>query len=978
MAEGQHSARGYRVFEWINRNIKALSIVIIVVAVVLGVVGPMAASEDQPSFNSGGEIYDTDELVVDRFDSDSPFRGASFFVETDDVTATPDPRVHDVLTAAALREFKANADAVRSRYSSGDEAALVTVFDNDLGVEIDGIFSIADAVDDVLPGGLATATDADVKVALSNLLDDTAPTVGLRFTLSRLATRELRTVETGSIEVWRAPAFIAQVRYDVDAFEGGVEVDGFEGTSNLDAERWLRDVQVELRGDGNETSVLGIAIDGGLVGEEQFEEAAPFIFLAVAFIVLLVGALLRSYWAAMLAAIGLSIVMMSYNGINSLIGIKIESPLIIFVAPIALISFGIDFFIHGAGRAREVQVEGYPRERAYPLGATALFTALLLAAASSVAAFLSNATSGIEAITQFGFAAAISITLSYLVLGLVSPRQLLAVEEALGPRPEDHGLHIWRRLGFVGAAIVGGMVVTLSIVMPAIGAPMFLVVLVGLLFLLPYRLTKRRNAKAAAAGKPMTDAVKGAGHGFTAAGSIVHFLARWRVFTVPVVGVLAIAGLWAFFQVESQFEIKDFFSSKTDFVKSLDKLETHLGSSAAGNAYVYVEGDLTEPGAIIAMEATLADLEAADAAGEIEVLRDFNGELEHAPNAMTLVRLVMATDDARTAVSAASGATLTDGDGDGLPDSPGDVGAIYDYIHSNGVPGSGGVTLYRPDQVQGSLYVSGDTQGTRVEVLVPSVVDDPNVLAVRALLDEEREDLASAFASLGTPPDLLSVSGGGIVAQDELSGFTEAMQFSLPVAVLLTFILALIVMRSWLYAGITMVPIVLVVFWIYGFMLLADYKINVITATIAAIAIGVGIDYATHFTVRFREELRGEPSRFPALRRAGVGTGGALALSALTSMTGFLVMATAPMPMFATFGVLTAVMIIFALLVSLLVLPSLLLLVTPSLKGEERARLEEAITGGEFAYDPHARETAELRHPAEEEREQESGGNEGA
>ena len=53
-------------------------------------------------------------------------------------------------------------------------------------------------------------------------------------------------------------------------------------------------------------------------------------------------------------------------------------------------------------------------------------------------------------------------------------------------------------------------------------------------------------------------------------------------------------------------------------------------------------------------------------------------------------------------------------------------------------------------------------------------------------------------------------------------------------------------------------------------------------------------------------------------------------LSALTSVMGFLVLALAPMPMFSTFGVLTAVMIIESLLVAVLVLPSLLVLVTPS------------------------------------------------
>jgi len=268
----------------------------------------------------------------------------------------------------------------------------------------------------------------------------------------------------------------------------------------------------------------------------------------------------------------------------------------------------------------------------------------------------------------------------------------------------------------------------------------------------------------------------------------------------------------------------------------------------------------------------------------------------------------------------------------------------------------------RPDQVQGALYVGGDTQATLVLVNVPSITDEANITEVRTTLEDEAADLETTLSALG-PVELVAVSGGGILTADTLSSFTSSMLTSLPIAIAVTFLLSLIVMRSFRYAAITMVPILLVVAWVYGFMYVVGYRINVITATIAAISIGVGIDYATHFTVRFRQEFEGEPSRFPALRRAGEGTGGALAISAVTSITGFLVMATAPMPMFATFGVLTAVMIFFAMIVSLLVLPSLLLLVTPSRKGEERAELEEAITHGEFEYEQHAPETAELRHP---------------
>lgn len=79
----------------------------------------------------------------------------------------------------------------------------------------------------------------------------------------------------------------------------------------------------------------------------------------------------------------------------------------------------------------------------------------------------------------------------------------------------------------------------------------------------------------------------------------------------------------------------------------------------------------------------------------------------------------------------------------------------------------------------------------------------------------------------------------------------------------------------------------------------------------------------------------------------------------MTSVIGFWALSLAPTPIFATFGELTAVMVIFALGVSLLVLPSLLLVVTPSRKGEEREELEKRITRGEYKYEPHKKPTAE-------------------
>ena len=173
-----------------------------------------------------------------------------------------------------------------------------------------------------------------------------------------------------------------------------------------------------------------------------------------------------------------------------------------------------------------------------------------------------------------------------------------------------------------------------------------------------------------------------------------------------------------------------------------------------------------------------------------------------------------------------------------------------------------------------------------------------------------------------------------------LAAFTRSMVVSLPLAILLTLVLASLLLRSFRYAVVSVIPIAFVVTGVYAFMAVAGYTVNVVTATIAAIAVGVGIDFSTHFTARYREELRSQPDRLSAVRRAGEGTGGALVLSALTSVLGFAVMAFAPNPIFATFGVLTSVMIGLALIVALVVLPSMLVLATP------QAAEPAPVTGG--------------------------------
>jgi len=98
----------------------------------------------------------------------------------------------------------------------------------------------------------------------------------------------------------------------------------------------------------------------------------------------------------------------------------------------------------------------------------------------------------------------------------------------------------------------------------------------------------------------------------------------------------------------------------------------------------------------------------------------------------------------------------------------------------------------------------------------------------------------------------------------------------------------------------------------------------IIAVVIAAIGIGIGVDYAIHIGERFVEERDGGREPIAALTRTVQGTGGALLASAATTAAGFGVLALALVPSLQRFGFITAVAISYAFLASVLVLPSLL------------------------------------------------------
>ena len=142
-------------------------------------------------------------------------------------------------------------------------------------------------------------------------------------------------------------------------------------------------------------------------------------------------------------------------------------------------------------------------------------------------------------------------------------------------------------------------------------------------------------------------------------------------------------------------------------------------------------------------------------------------------------------------------------------------------------------------------------------------------------------------------------------------------------------------------AIITTFPILIVVIWLYGMISAAGYGLNMVTVAIAAMSLGVGIDYVIHVVERYREEREKGRSVHSSLVAMGGASGLALVGSAVSDVTGFAIISLSPMGFFSAFGLFCALMIALSFIASMIITSSVFGMI-----GWREVRAESKKAGG--------------------------------
>ena len=138
-----------------------------------------------------------------------------------------------------------------------------------------------------------------------------------------------------------------------------------------------------------------------------------------------------------------------------------------------------------------------------------------------------------------------------------------------------------------------------------------------------------------------------------------------------------------------------------------------------------------------------------------------------------------------------------------------------------------------------------------------------------------------------------------------------------------------VLFQSFNLALIGIVPNLMAALLVLGGMGWAGVPLDMMTITIAAISIGIGVDNTIHYVHRFKREFKLDGDYIATMYRCHGSIGRAMYYTSITIIFGFSILALSNFKPSIYFGLLTGVAMLSALLGSLLLLPKLLLLFKP-------------------------------------------------
>ena len=147
---------------------------------------------------------------------------------------------------------------------------------------------------------------------------------------------------------------------------------------------------------------------------------------------------------------------------------------------------------------------------------------------------------------------------------------------------------------------------------------------------------------------------------------------------------------------------------------------------------------------------------------------------------------------------------------------------------------------------------------------------------------------------------------------------------SLAFALLAVFLIIAVTYRSPVAGLIGIIPLSLSILMNFGLMSVMGISLDMVTAIIASIAIGIGVDYTVHFLSRYKKERALSDDLVLVTRKTVLSTGRGIIINALSVGLGFAVLCFSRFLVLRYIGILVAIIMLTSSMGALIILPLIL------------------------------------------------------
>ena len=216
------------------------------------------------------------------------------------------------------------------------------------------------------------------------------------------------------------------------------------------------------------------------------------------------------------------------------------------------------------------------------------------------------------------------------------------------------------------------------------------------------------------------------------------------------------------------------------------------------------------------------------------------------------------------------------------------------------------------------------------------------------------DSIRGAYDELGiaaSPGAELRLTGATMLAHEEMLSVMKGTETAILLALCLVTVIMVTGLNSVMLALVTVISLVTGLAYTAAFAILTVGELNLISVAFAVLYIGLGVDFAIHYCLRYREHLIDGADRGAALDQTSVNIGGSLFLCAVSTAIGFFAFIPTDYTGVAELGWISGFGMFISFAVTITVIPALLSLL-PYTPGASPGK--ESGAGGGRLVERHA------------------------